>query len=276
MNYIDLRKRLIACGSSDPGAEAAALSGMPRAWCLCNQTAPLPESAEARLLRRESGEPLQYILGEAWFYGYPFKVSPACLIPQPDTEIAVDLALRRISDGMRILDLCTGSGCIAISILKENASLTADALDISADALEIAQENARLLGVGEHIRFHRADVFRDPICDALAAAADLIISNPPYINTAVIPTLSEEVRREPHIALDGGADGMDFYRHFIRHLAPRMKPHARMILEIGYDQGERMEALCREAGLACTLHRDFGGNIRVAEIARVAEITRGE
>ena len=148
--------------------------------------------------------------------------------------------------------------------------------DISANALEIAQENARLLGVDARIRFHRADVFRDPICDALSASADLIISNPPYIDTAVIPTLSEEVRREPHIALDGGADGMDFYRHFIRHLAPRMKPHARMILEIGYDQGERMEALCREAGLACTLHRDFGGNIRVAEVARVAEIARGE
>ena len=268
MTYIELKKRLTAAGSADPGGEAAAIAGMPRAWCLCNPSAPLPDIAEARLLRREAGEPLQYILGEAWFYGHPFKVSPACLIPQPDTEIAVELALRRASYGARILDLCTGSGCIAISILKENVSLTADAVDISAEALEIAGENARLLEVSNRVQFLRADVFSDIRVEILTASADIIISNPPYIDSSVIPTLPAEVQREPHIALDGGADGMDFYRHFVRHLAPLMKPDARMILELGWDQSARMEALCREVGLTCTLHKDFGGNIRVAEITR--------
>ena len=268
MTYIELKKRLIVLGADDPGGEAAALIGKPREWCLCNPSAPLPDFIEERLRQRESGEPLQYILGEAWFYGYPFKVSPACLIPQPDTEVAVELAIRHAEYGMHILDLCTGSGCIALSILKENKSLTADAVDISADALAIAQENAHMLGVDERVRFYRADVFSDPRIPLLISAAHLILSNPPYINTDVIPTLSEEVQREPHIALDGGTDGMDFYRHFVRGLAPHMKPDARMILEIGYDQGERMEALCREAGFVCTLHRDFGGNVRVAEIAR--------
>jgi len=268
MNYIELKKRLTASGTTDPGGEAAALIGKPYEWCLCNPTVPLPDIVEARLLRRENGEPLQYILGEAWFYGYPFKVSPACLIPQPDTEILVELALRRTEYGMHILDLCTGSGCIPLSILKENESLTADAVDISSDALAIAEENARRLNVDEHVRFYQADVFRDPRVQLLVSSAHLILSNPPYINTDVIPTLSEEVQREPHIALDGGVDGMDFYRHFIRNLTPLMKPDARMILEIGYDQSERMEALCTEAGLTCTLHRDFSGNIRVAEITR--------
>lgn len=268
MTYLELKQRLTFIGSDDPGGEACALSGQSRSWCLCNPREELPADTEARLLRREAGAPLQYIIGEAWFYGYRFRVSPACLIPQPDTEIAVDLAMRRASDGMRILDLCTGSGCIAISILKGNSSLTADALDISADALEIAACNAADLGVSERIAFHHADVFRNPIVKQLTANADMIISNPPYINTDVIPTLSAEVQMEPHIALDGGADGMDFYRHFLTHLAPCMKPHARMILEIGYDQGARIEALAQASGLTCTLHRDFGGNIRVAEILR--------
>ncbi len=268
MTYLTLLKRLEACGSNVPAAEAAALCGKPRDWCLLHRDELLPPEIEDLLRRREAGEPLQYILGEAWFYGYAFRVTPACLIPQPDTEHVVDLALQRLRSRMRILDLCTGSGCIAISILKENTALTADAIDISHDALQIAKLNAERLSVSDRIRFHECDALQSKKIPALIAKADVVVSNPPYIDSDVIDTLSPEVRHEPRLALDGGSDGMLFYRRFILDYTKHLRPDAYMLLEIGYDQADRIADLCKKAGVSCKLHRDFGGNIRVAEISR--------
>lgn len=271
MTYLDLTKRLTAIGANAPAHEAAemirVLLGYSRQWCILNKTAELPKEIESALAKREEGIPLQYILGEAWFYGNRFSVSPDCLIPQPDTEHAVELALEHTANGAHVLDICTGSGCIAISILKKNETLTADALDISEPALVLAKRNAGENGVASRIMFTKADALSDDI-SALITKADVIVSNPPYINSDVIDTLSAEVRHEPRIALDGGEDGMTFYTHFIKNLTAHMKPRAVMILEIGYDQSESILALCREANISCTLHRDFGGNIRVAVIKR--------
>ena len=271
MTYLTLIRELEAIGADAVHHEAAelvrVLAGKSREWCLLNGNEELPASIDAALDKRKCGVPLQYILGEAWFWGNRFEVSPDCLIPQPDTEHCVALALEYLKDGEHLLDLCTGSGCIAISILKENTTAVGTAVDISPAALALAQNNAVSNGVADRLTLAVADVLSDDV-PSLIESADVIVSNPPYINTDVIDTLCAEVRHEPRIALDGGADGMIFYRHFINVLARHMKKSAVMILELGYDQSERILALCQAAGLNCTLHRDFGGNVRVAVITR--------
>lgn len=275
MTYLDLTKRLSSIGADAPAYEAAeiirVILGHTREWCTFNKDTELPQEIDTALAKREQGIPLQYVLGEAWFYGNRFRVTPDCLIPQPDTEHAVALSLEHTPRGGHILDICTGSGCIAISILKEDETLTADALDISEPALEIAKANAEANGVASRLTLTNTDALSDDI-SSLIGKADVIVSNPPYINSDVIDTLSAEVRHEPRIALDGGADGMMFYTHFIKNLTAHMKTDAVMVLEIGYDQSERILELCREVNLACTLHRDFGGNIRVAVIKRNASV----
>lgn len=273
MTYLELIARLTDCSADAPAHEAAELirvfAGKSREWCLLHPNDDLGDIFDTALKKRADGIPLQYIVGEAWFWGNRFEVSPDCLIPQPDTEHCVSLALKHLQDGAHLLDICTGSGCIAISILKEKITCTATALDISEAALVLAKRNAELNGVRDRLNLLTLDALTDNILPHVKAA-DVIVSNPPYINTDIIETLSAEVRHEPRIALDGGEDGMIFYRHFINNLAPGMKDNAVMILEIGYDQGERILALCENASLTCQLHRDFGGNVRVAVIRRNA------
>lgn len=273
MTYNDLLLHLNEICSDSPESEAAELarvfSGKSREWCILNRTLTLNNSGllEDALDKRRDGVPLQYITGEAWFFGNCFHVSPDCLIPQPDTEHLVDLALKHAGPGSQILDLCTGSGCIAISLLNANPRVHAVAVDISAAALEVAKKNAALHRCTERIRFENTDVFSDSVT-AMIQHSHIIVSNPPYINTDVIPTLSAEVRSEPLLALDGGSDGLRFYRHFILNLTKHMRNDAVMLLEIGYDQSEPVAELCKNVGLTLKLHRDFGGNIRVAEITR--------
>ncbi len=258
--------------SVDPSGEAvqivSALCGHTREWCLLNRHAELPERAAEILNLRLSSEPLQYILGEAWFYGYKFYVSHDCLIPQPDTEHCVLSAIKYLKSGGTLLDLCTGSGCIAISVLMERADIRAIGVDISVGALKIASTNAKLHGLEQRLDLYCIDVLNPLSIRDYISSADVIVSNPPYINSDVIDTLSSEVRCEPRLALDGGADGLDFYRRFILDYTPLMKRDAAMILEIGYDQSERIEQLCAKADVTCIFRKDFGGNIRVAEITR--------
>ncbi len=271
MNYLELLDLLRQSGSDSPSAEAVDLfahfTGRTREWCLLHRTDPLPDSIRKAAEKRRDGIPLQYILGEAWFYGDRYLVSPDCLIPQPDTEILADLALHALRPGQDLLDLCTGSGCIAVSILKRVPDANGIAVDLSAAALALAKRNAQENGVGERLVFFREDILHSERTPSEIAAADVIVSNPPYINTDVIPTLSAEVRHEPLMALDGGTDGMVFYRRLVS-LASFLRPSGVMFLEIGYDQRDRVEALCREAGLLVRFHRDFGGIDRVAEIRR--------
>lgn len=269
MDYNSLVNFLTVCGAASPSAEAAELiyhiTGKPRDWCLLNRSARLPTEIERAAEKRAAGIPLQYITGRAWFCGDRYIITPDVLIPQPDTEHLVETAKEHLTTGSRLLDFCTGSGCIAISLLKRIPA-NCTAVDLSLPALEVARRNAVIHKIGPRLKFLQADALDSPLIPELVAKSDVIVSNPPYINTDIIDTLPPDVRNEPRMALDGGEDGMVFYRRFILDYAALMKPSAVMILEIGYDQSERVSALCKQVRAECELKRDYGGNYRVAVI----------
>ena len=177
------------------------------------------------------------------------------------------MTVERCVPGTKLLDLGCGSGCIIISLLKRTLA-SGVGVDISEPALRVARRNAELHKIGSRLEFLRADILDSPDVTRLAAEADVIVSNPPYVRSDVIPTLSPEVRSEPILALDGGDDGLKFYRYYINTLSRNMKPDATMILEIGYDQSDDITSLCQTAALDCEIRRDFGGNPRVAIIKR--------
>ncbi|MBQ8497358.1 MAG: peptide chain release factor N(5)-glutamine methyltransferase [Clostridia bacterium] len=221
--------------------------------------------AESLLRRRVNREPLEYILGYAWFYGLRFSVSSDCLIPQADTEIVCEKLISHLQNGMRFADICTGSGCIALTALVNIKNTTAVGYDISDGALAIANKNAEIFGLSTRFEAKKSDVFAE---DFLADAGefDMIVSNPPYIETDVIGTLSLEVQNEPHIALDGGADGLRFYRRLLEICPKHLKKGGLLLLEIGYDQKAPLTKLCETKGFSYEFYRDFGGNDRVLAV----------
>ncbi|MDD5166805.1 MAG: peptide chain release factor N(5)-glutamine methyltransferase [Candidatus Omnitrophica bacterium] len=199
------------------------------------------------LKRRFSGEPLQYILGKTEFMGLEFRVNPSVLIPRPETEILVETAIKILqpaAQGMKILEIGTGSGCIAISLAKLLKDVDIIATDISDNALEVAKGNARRHGV--KINFILADLFN--AVDCLMHPADLIISNPPYVASSEIASLQPEISYEPRIALDGGADGLDFYRRIINGAVDYLKKDGLLILEIGFDQSRAIADIFQKSG----------------------------
>ena len=196
------------------------------------------------LKRRIKGEPIQHILGKIEFMGLEFKVNPDVLIPRPETEILVGTALKYINKekGTRILDLGTGSGCIAVSLYKNSVDSAIDASDVSNKALEVAGENACLNNA--KINFIQSDLF-----NALGYKEyDMIISNPPYIVSAEIRKLQPELRFEPVLALDGGTDGLDFYRRIILGAPGYLKNGGWLILEIGFGQKSAIEKIFLDSG----------------------------
>ena len=213
----------------------------------------------SHLNREPSDTPEAYVTGEAYFYNEVYKVTPAVLIPRPDTERVVDKVINYLTPNGQLLDLCTGSGCIAISTLNARKDCTAAAVDISKSAVEIAEHNAALNGVSDRIKFVTADINTLDIDEKY----DIIVSNPPYIRTDVIAELDASVRDyEPLTALDGGTDGMDFYRLIIKRFTTNVKIGGLIIFEIGYDQAEDITKLCGDV----TIYKDYGGNDRVAVI----------
>lgn len=215
---------------------------------------------EIALRKRAERIPLQYILGEQEFMGLKFKVNSGVLIPRQDTETLVEEAIRLVQPGMQVLDLCTGSGCVLISILKNVPDVSGVGSDISKQALLVAKENAR---------YHEVDAewIRSDLLDQITGAFDVIVSNPPYIPTDVIATLMPEVRDfEPFEALDGREDGLYFYRRIIARAGDYLKPEGWLCLEIGYDQGEAVSRLMREAGFSqVEVVKDLAGNDRVVK-----------
>ncbi len=227
---------------------------------------PSPALASA-LRRRASHEPLQYILGTWDFYRQTYFVSPDCLIPRSDTEILVEEAIRRLPHGAHFADLCTGSGCIAISTLAERPDTTAMALEKYPQTLALAQKNAAHNRVLDRLELCLADVLEPPPFPA--ACFDAILSNPPYIASREIEGLSPEVKCEPHTALDGGEDGLLFYRAMLTNWAKALKTDGFFLFEIGYDQAAAVTALAHAAGFPhVTLLRDLGGRDRVLRISR--------
>lgn len=225
------------------------------------EVAPEQENAYKELIgRRMDRIPLQHLTGEQEFMGLSFSVNEHVLIPRQDTEILVEEVLRNLHDGMRILDMCTGSGCILISLLHYSNDCEGVGADISEEALAVARENARKLLEGGEIYFISGDLFTN-----ISGKFDVIVSNPPYIRRNVIDTLMPEVREhEPKQALDGGEDGLDFYRRIIGESREYLFGGGMLFFEIGYDQKEAVCTLMREAGfLEIQTVKDYAGLDRV-------------
>lgn len=260
------------------GREALQAAGIPEwdldAWYLLEYAAhctkneyflrpekevlPQEKQLYRTLIRKRSAHiPLQYLTGSQEFMGLSFFVDENVLIPRQDTEILVEEALRALGSGMRVLDVCTGSGCILLSLLKLCAGLEGTGTDLSEKALQVAGENARRLGV--EASFVQGDLF-----EPVSGKYDCIVSNPPYIASREVDALMEEVRdHEPRMALDGGEDGLYFYRKIAAQSPKYLNDRGRIFLEIGFDQGEAVAGLLAPAFDEVRIVQDLAGLDRV-------------
>ncbi len=213
--------------------------------------------------QRQHHQPLQYILGEQEFMGLPFTVSPAVLIPRGDSERPVEAAIELLKYLPQpvIADICCGCGAYAVSLAYYLPQSRLIAIDISHDALAVAKENAICNGVASRIDFLEGDLLQ-PLA-AQPYIFDMIISNPPYVRTADITVLSPEVRREPFRALDGGLDGLDFYRRLATESGTLLKDGGWLVIEHGFDQAEDVSRILNDCGWTIN-HKilDYGGNNR--------------
>jgi release factor glutamine methyltransferase len=278
----------ILCSAGDENYETDAelllcfVLGVDKLKLFLNQYLEVTDESYARyreLLRRVAdGEPLQYVTGESYFMGHRFAVGPAVLIPRPETEVLCDLAIRILREraeaaAPRVLDLCTGSGALAISIALALPSVQLTASDISPAALAVARANAEALGASARIVFASGDLF-----DGLALPGeeggeryDMIVTNPPYIRTDDISGLSREVRdHEPLQALDGGVSGLDFYHRIAPAAGRYLTAGGILLTEIGWDQGTEVKAALSAAGFSeVKVMQDLSGRDRiVGAIAR--------
>jgi release factor glutamine methyltransferase len=215
--------------------------------------------------RRRSGEPVAYLLGAREFYGRSFRVDKRVLVPRPDTEILVEVALDRMrarSLSARVLDLCTGSGCVAVSLAKERPTWSVLGTDISEEALLVARDNALRLGALPRAAFTRSDLFAGIRAGAIF---DLITANPPYIPEGDSTTLAHTILGfEPHVALFGGSDGLYFARKIIAEAKPFMAPGAVLAMEIGAGQAQEIAGTFREHGYEeVAIRKDYGQIERV-------------
>jgi release factor glutamine methyltransferase len=265
------RTALNAAGMESPGLDASLLLaealGRSRAALIAAGPEPLSEEALAafrRLIKRRlSGESAAYILGRKEFRGLDFAVSPAVLVPRPDTETLVEAALETAAKAgpCRVLDLCTGSGAIAIALKREMPSLEVWAADISAEALAIARANAVSILPPGSIRFLQGDLFEAPDSAALFG---LITANPPYIPSGEIKSLPPEVQKEPPLALDGGPDGLDIIRRIIAGAPDFLRPGGALLLETDPRQTRCAAALLAQKGFVnIKTYRDLSGRDRV-------------
>ena len=260
------------------GREALQAAGIPEwdldAWYLLEYAAhctrneyflrpekevlPQEKQLYRTLIRKRSAHiPLQYLTGSQEFMGLSFFVDENVLIPRQDTEILVEEALRALGSGMRVLDVCTGSGCILLSLLKLCAGLEGTGTDLSEKALQVAGENARRLGV--EASFVQGDLF-----EPVSGKYDCIVSNPPYIASREVDALMEEVRdHEPRMALDGGEDGLYFYRKIAVQSPKYLNDRGRIFLGIGFDQGEAVAGLLAPAFDEVRIVQDLAGLDRV-------------
>ena len=272
MTYQEIVKALLAAGIESAEWEAQLLLShffsADRALILSERNRTYEsELLSSALERRCKREPLQYILGEWDFYRQTYEVTPDCLIPRSDTEILVEEAIKRLPKNAFFADLCTGSGCIAISVLAERKDTKAYAADKFEKTLNLATRNAEKNRVRERFTPLCLDVLTDALPDNLTF--DAILCNPPYITPSVIDGLSPEVHFEPRAALDGGEDGLIFYRTLLRTMRPHLKTDGFFLFEIGYDQGESLLSLAREYDYPTVrILRDLSGNDRVVYISQ--------
>jgi release factor glutamine methyltransferase len=268
--WTTVRQRLEAAGVDSPVLDARLLleagAGVSRLEIVTDPRRPVTaqqvQAVEVLVRRRETREPVSHILGRKHFWKLELRVSPAVLTPRPDTEFVVEAALQALpKDALsRVLDLGVGSGAILLSILHERPYATGVGVDISRAALEIARANADALGLADRVEW-REGSWAEGVDDVF----DFVVSNPPYIASADIVGLQPEVARyEPHLALDGGADGLDAYRAIGASLPRLLKPGAGFALEVGLGQAEAVTALIEAQGLSTSEpRRDLAGIPRV-------------
>lgn len=220
---------------------------------------PLADEAVARRCRRE---PLQYIIGTVGFFKEEYKVTRAALIPRPDTEILVEYAVKNMRSGEKFLDICTGSGCIAISTLKNTDKTTCTAIEISRDACLLAEENAKRNGVEKRLEILNTDA----LSGAVEGEYFALLSNPPYVKYSDYEKLEEEIFHEPKIAFVAKDDGLLFYKRLIPTYKSKIKKGGFMAFEIGYDESEALKSIAKENALPCEILKDYSGKDRVAII----------
>ena len=265
MTLKEIEALLAAAGVPDAKTDArllvSHLCGVSPAMLLAERERDFDSPAlSLAVARRKKREPLQHILGEVYFYGERYAVSADCLSPRADTELLVEDAVRTLPDGAYFADFCTGSGCIALSVLAHRPDTTALAVDVSDKALALAKKNAEALGVAARVTFLSCNLLSDTLPRPVP---DVILSNPPYIQTGVLPSLEKELSFEPRLALDGGEDGLLFYRTFLSRFSPKT-----FYFEIGYDQRNAVVALGEEKGYAARCARDAGGRDRLVVLTK--------
>lgn len=263
MTLTEVKKRLKDADIPDYDYDARelflAFSGLSLREAQCGADSDSRE-LKAALERRLNREPLQYILGEVGFYREIYSVNEAVLIPRPDTEHLVDYAVKNLPSGSAVLDVCSGSGCVGISTVKNTRDTRATLVDISEAALSVADENARKNGVSDRIDYIHMDIMSD-FPDGKYYA---VLSNPPYVSDEVYPTLASEIMHEPKIAFVGGADGGDFYRRILPLAIESIEDGGFVAFEIGYDQRELMLGLASEYSLDLEIIKDYAALDRVA------------
>lgn len=253
--WTEVRQRLEAAGVETPVLDARILlesgAGVSRLDIVTDPrravSAQQVEAVRQLAQRRERREPIAYILGRKAFWSLELAVGSGVLVPRPETEFVVEAALGSVPKEApaRVIDLGVGSGAILLAILSERPNATGVGVDVSGDALAIAAANARALGLHDRIRFHEGHWWR-----GVEGRFDVVVSNPPYIPSGEVPTLSPEVaRHEPLLALDGGPDGLAAYREIIAELPSRLGPNGVFALEVGRGQDVAVAALARTAGL---------------------------
>ena len=240
------------------------VGGVSKGEILLGDVESFSEAVISAVERRASREPLQYIIGRCYFYNEEYEVNESVLIPRPDTEILVEYACSHIPSGKKFLDLCTGSGCVGISTLKNTVGTSAMLVDISDVALKVAEGNARLNGVFERAELVKADVLGECVGGDVYA----VLSNPPYVKDSVYETLESEIFHEPKIAFVGGEDGCDFYREITKKYKDRLECGGFIAYEIGYDQGEALTLIGEKEGMDCRIIKDYSGNDRVAVLSK--------
>ena len=267
-----VRKRLEDAGVDSPVIDARLIvetgAGVSRLDIITDPRRDLTEAQVQAVLslaeRRAAREPVAHIVGHRHFWKQTLRVSPSVLIPRPETEFLVEAALHALpfAAPARVLDLGVGSGAILLAILADRPLASGVGVDLSGEALAVAQENAEVLGLGSRVSFVKGDW---PA--ALGERFDVVVANPPYIPTGEIEALAPEVARfEPRLALDGGGDGLDAYRAIIPLLPDLLKPGGAFALEVGAGQADAVAALAQQAGLeAIALQNDLAGVPRVVK-----------
>ncbi len=266
MTRREIQKRLAEAGIVDARGEGDLLisrcTGVTPAQILANPTADYDSEALAKAVaRRCTHYPLQYLFGEWEFYGLTLTVSEDCLIPRPDTEILVEEAIRHLPEGGKMLDLCTGSGCIAAAVLRNVPGAVGLAVDVSPGAAAMAEKNLRRHGLLLRCPVMLGDVRED--CLPPGSMFDVITANPPYITAAEMAELEPELSYEPEIALTDGGDGLSLICGILKNYTPHLRPGGVMLIEHGWRQADAVREMFRQYGMESRTLRDYGGNDRV-------------